>query len=74
MKWEYKTIFLPVPIEFDMEGYLNEIGRDGWEVFAATFVDGSNQRTFLGGPPGKGREIPTPKPFTIFLVAKRPLS
>ena len=78
MKYEYKTFFLPVPIEFDMEGYLNEIGQLGWKVIAATFVNGSNQKTFEqreeeieGDKVIFMEEIPTPKPFNIFILAMR---
>lgn len=71
-KWEYKYCFLPVPIGTAFEDHLNQMGHEGWEVMAATFVDKTLQKTF-SGPPGEpgSREIPTPPMCHIFFIAKR---
>lgn len=69
-KWEYMTRFLPVPIAMPFQDHLNELGRAGWEVVAATFVDQSQQKTFTSID-GKPVEAITPAMCHIFFIAKR---
>lgn len=70
-KWEYKTCFLPVPIAMPFQDHLNQLGHEGWEVVAATFVDKSLQKTYDGAPDAGGKEIPTPPMCHVFFIAKR---
>lgn len=69
-QWEYKTVFLPVPLADHFQEYLNEMGRDGWEIVGCSFVDGTNQKTYqtFAGIPLRRK---TPRPFNIFFLAKR---